>query len=100
MVPQLTSQSDSKVEEVSRCRADWTAENEQRLTKRRQGYERLCCVRCIATRDMNFQGSTCICRVPKAQLKKGIVVECPHCGESVHLTERLAGMSRADRCRL
>jgi hypothetical protein len=47
----------------------------------RQGYERLCCVRCIATKDMNFQGSTCICRVPKAQLKKGIVVECPHCGE-------------------
>jgi hypothetical protein len=38
-------------------------------------------VRCIQTRDMNFQGSTCICRVPKASLKKGTVVECPHCGE-------------------
>lgn len=48
---------------------------------KKNGYEKLCCVRCIQTRDMNFQGSTCICRVPKAQLKKGTVVECPHCGE-------------------
>ncbi|AFR94480.1 bud site selection protein 31 [Cryptococcus neoformans] len=47
---------------------------------KKNGYEKLCCVRCIQTRDMNFQGSTCICRVPKAQLKKGTVVECPHCG--------------------
>lgn len=49
---------------------------------KKNGYEKLCCVRCIQTRDMNFQGSTCICRVPKAQLKKGTVVECPHCGTS------------------
>lgn len=48
---------------------------------KKNGYEKLCCVRCIQTRDMNFQGSTCICRVPKAQLKKGTVVECPHCGK-------------------
>nr|ODN89000.1 bud site selection protein 31 [Cryptococcus depauperatus CBS 7841] len=47
---------------------------------KKNGYEKLCCVRCIQTKDMNFQGSTCICRVPKAQLKKGVVVECPHCG--------------------
>ncbi|GFZ44686.1 Bud site selection protein 31 [Saitozyma sp. JCM 24511] len=47
---------------------------------KKNGYEKLCCVRCIQTRDMNFQGSTCICRVPKASLKKGTVVECPHCG--------------------
>jgi hypothetical protein len=32
------------------------------------------------TQDMNYQGSTCICRVPKAQLKGGTVVECVHCG--------------------
>lgn len=47
----------------------------------RNGYEKLCCVRCVQTRDSNFQGSTCICRVPKASLKNGIVVECPNCGE-------------------
>lgn len=32
--------------------------------------------------DMNYAGSTCICRVPKAQLKAGVVVECTHCGQS------------------
>lgn len=30
---------------------------------------------------MNYQGSTCICRVPKPDLKKGVVVECVTCGE-------------------
>lgn len=30
---------------------------------------------------MNYAGSTCICRVPKAHLKDGIVVECTHCGK-------------------
>lgn len=48
---------------------------------KRQGYEKLCCVRCIQSRDMNNVGSTCICRVPKSALKPGTVVECPHCGE-------------------
>ncbi|KIO30197.1 hypothetical protein M407DRAFT_242261 [Tulasnella calospora MUT 4182] len=47
---------------------------------KKQGYEKLCCVRCIQSRDMNYTGSTCICRVPKAQLKEGTVVECTHCG--------------------
>ncbi|KAM0752269.1 hypothetical protein T439DRAFT_324337 [Meredithblackwellia eburnea MCA 4105] len=47
---------------------------------KKQGYEKLCCARCIQTRDMNYSGSTCICRVPKAQLKSGTVVECTHCG--------------------
>ncbi|KAG8758511.1 hypothetical protein FRC12_009984 [Ceratobasidium sp. 428] len=47
---------------------------------KKTGYEKLCCVRCIQTRDMNYQGSTCICRVPKAQVKEGTVVECVHCG--------------------
>uniref|UniRef100_A0A0E0L350 Protein BUD31 homolog n=1 Tax=Oryza punctata TaxID=4537 RepID=A0A0E0L350_ORYPU len=28
------------------------------------GYERLCCLRCIQTRDHNF-ATTCVCRVPK-----------------------------------
>jgi hypothetical protein len=31
---------------------------------------------------MNYQGSTCVCRVPKAQLREGTVVECVHCGAS------------------
>lgn len=31
-------------------------------------------------KDMNYQGSTCICRVPKAQVRAGTVVECVHCG--------------------
>ncbi|KAF8759943.1 Sodium/hydrogen exchanger family [Rhizoctonia solani] len=46
---------------------------------KKTGYEKLCCVRCIQTRDMNYQGSTCICRVPKAQVKEGTVVQCVHC---------------------
>ncbi|EST04746.1 G10 protein [Kalmanozyma brasiliensis GHG001] len=47
---------------------------------KRTGYEKLCCVRCIQSRDMNYQGSTCICRVPRDQLRPGTVVECVHCG--------------------
>ena len=34
----------------------------------------------ITLQDMNYQGSTCICRVPRAQLRPGTVVECVHCG--------------------
>lgn len=47
---------------------------------RKQGYEKLCCLRCIQTNANNFTGSTCICRIPKAQLRKGQVVECASCG--------------------
>lgn len=36
---------------------------------KKQGYENLCCLRCIQTRDTNF-GTTCICRVPKAKLEE------------------------------
>lgn len=32
---------------------------------------------------MNYQGSTCICRVPKAQVRAGTVVECVHCGKLI-----------------
>ncbi|EMS61194.1 Protein BUD31-like protein 1 [Triticum urartu] len=31
---------------------------------KKPGYERLCCLRCIQTRDHNF-ATTCVCRVPK-----------------------------------
>lgn len=36
---------------------------------KKQGYENLCCLRCIQTRDTNF-GTSCICRVPKAKLEE------------------------------
>ncbi len=39
---------------------------------KKQGYENLCCLRCIQTRDTNF-GTNCICRVPKGKLE---VVSC------------------------
>ena len=70
---------------------------------KKPGYEKLCCVRCIqskvrfqprylcgidASQDMNYQGSTCICRVPKAQVKAGTIVECVHCGESLAQIQR------------
>ena len=43
---------------------------------------------------MNYQGSTCICRVPKAQLRSGTVVECTHCGKRSIRSN--GGDSRAD----
>ncbi|VDM97658.1 unnamed protein product [Thelazia callipaeda] len=46
---------------------------------KKQGYENLCCLRCIQTKDTNF-GTNCICRVPKSKLDVGRVVECVHCG--------------------
>jgi len=46
---------------------------------KKPGYERVCCLRCIQTRDHNF-GTVCICRVPKSKLDKGKTVECTHCG--------------------
>ena len=36
---------------------------------KKQGYENLCCLRCIQARDTNF-GTNCICRVPKAKLEE------------------------------
>ena len=46
---------------------------------KKQGYENLCCLRCIQTRDTNFS-TNCVCRVPKTKLEEGKVVECVHCG--------------------
>ncbi|KAJ3537151.1 hypothetical protein NM688_g6731 [Phlebia brevispora] len=54
---------------------------------KKTGYEKLCCLRCIQTRDMNYQGSTCICRVPKAQVRPGTVVECVHCEDALFSEE-------------
>uniref|UniRef100_A0A1I7UHE4 Protein BUD31 homolog n=1 Tax=Caenorhabditis tropicalis TaxID=1561998 RepID=A0A1I7UHE4_9PELO len=46
---------------------------------KKQGYENLCCVKCVQTRDSNF-GTACICRVPKSKLDADRVIECVHCG--------------------
>jgi bud site selection protein 31 len=46
---------------------------------KKNGYENLCCLRCIQVRDTNY-GTTCICRVPKNQLPDGKIIECAHCG--------------------
>ncbi|KAI9881354.1 MAG: hypothetical protein M1830_003361 [Pleopsidium flavum] len=35
----------------------------------------LCCLPCIQTKETNFN-ATCICRVPKAQLKEDQTIEC------------------------
>ncbi|KAI9049170.1 hypothetical protein LZ554_007017 [Drepanopeziza brunnea f. sp. 'monogermtubi'] len=42
---------------------------------KKTGYEKLCCLRCVQTKETNFN-STCICRVPKAQMKEDQAVEC------------------------
>ena len=36
---------------------------------KKQGYEKLCCLRCVQTKETNFGGS-CVCRVPRAQMKR------------------------------
>jgi len=46
---------------------------------KKQGYENLCCLRCIQSKDTNF-GTNCICRVPKSKLDASRVIECVHCG--------------------
>ena len=40
---------------------------------------KLCCLRCIQTNETNFN-STCICRVPRKNLKEDQVIECVNCG--------------------
>lgn len=46
---------------------------------KKSGYEKLCCLLCIQAKDHNY-GTTCICRVPKAKLEEGKIVQCIHCG--------------------
>ena len=45
---------------------------------KKDGYEKLCCLRCIQPKDTNY-GTTCICRVPKKDISEQIV-ECVSCG--------------------
>ncbi|EGG21691.1 putative RNA splicing factor [Cavenderia fasciculata] len=42
------------------------------------GYERLCCLKCIQTKENS--GSTCICRVPREKLEEEKTIECQSCG--------------------
>ncbi|OQV19229.1 Protein BUD31-like protein [Hypsibius exemplaris] len=46
---------------------------------KKSGFENLCCLRCIQTRDTNF-GTNCICRVPKTKMQDERVIQCIHCG--------------------
>eukprot|EP00026_Physarum_polycephalum_P019024 Phypoly_transcript_20846.p1 GENE.Phypoly_transcript_20846~~Phypoly_transcript_20846.p1 ORF type:complete len:147 (+),score=15.66 Phypoly_transcript_20846:120-560(+) len=46
---------------------------------KKPGYEKVCCLICVQTRDHNF-ATTCVCRVPKAKLESGKIIECVHCG--------------------
>ena len=46
---------------------------------KKPGYERLCCLRCMQTKEHNY-GTTCFCRVPKRDLEAGRIVECTQCG--------------------
>lgn len=71
-------------EAISKQLYDWLLKNgyadAMLIAKwKKQGYEKLCCLRCVQTKETNFN-STCICRVPKAQLKDNHEVECVSCG--------------------
>lgn len=45
---------------------------------RKNGYEKLCCMRCISNIEHNF-GGKCICRVPKSE-RGDKIIECANCG--------------------
>lgn len=46
---------------------------------KKSGYEKLCCLQCIYSKDTNYK-NTCICRVPRADLEEGKLVMCNKCG--------------------
>lgn len=48
---------------------------------KKQGYENLCCLKCIQQVETN-NGGTCICRVPRATLEKNEskFTQCVNCG--------------------
>ncbi|KAL9083754.1 MAG: hypothetical protein Q9159_005593 [Coniocarpon cinnabarinum] len=64
---------------ISKPLYDWLLKNKYAdhmlIAKwKKQGYEQLCCVRCIQTKETNFN-STCICRVPRKEMKEGQEVQ-------------------------
>lgn len=46
---------------------------------KKEGFEKLCCLACIVKKDNNYK-TTCICRVPKADLEEGKLIMCKNCG--------------------
>ena len=71
-------------EAISKELYDWLLKNRYAdaalIAKwKKQGYEKLCCLKCIQTKETNFN-STCICRVPREQLKEDHAIECVSCG--------------------
>ncbi|KAG7133197.1 Pre-mRNA-splicing factor cwf14 like protein [Verticillium longisporum] len=89
-------------EAISKQLYDWLLKNgyadAMLIAKwKKQGYEKLCCLRCVQTKETNFNStclcclrcvqtketnfnSTCVCRVPKATLKDDQEVQCVSCG--------------------
>eukprot|EP00050_Salpingoeca_kvevrii_P006516 m.289923 g.289923 ORF g.289923 m.289923 type:complete len:175 (+) comp12213_c0_seq1:1074-1598(+) len=61
------------------CLKEGIADRDLIAKWKKQGYENLCCLRCIATQNTNH-GTACICRVPKSKLEKGRIIECVLCG--------------------
>lgn len=61
---------------------------------KKQGYENLCCLRCIQTRDTNF-GTNCICRVPKSKLEvvslQFVPLLCSSCSDFSQLSDSRGG---------
>ncbi|TGZ83341.1 cell cycle control protein cwf14 [Ascodesmis nigricans] len=74
-----------KKEAISRELYEWLLKagyaDRQLIAKwKKQGYEKLCCLRCIQAKETNF-GATCICRVPRARLTdESAQVQCVNCG--------------------
>lgn len=73
-----------KKEAISKDLYNWLLKNKYAdadlIAKwKKQGYEKLCCLRCIQAKENNF-GATCICRVPKARMNTDQRVECVSCG--------------------
>lgn len=84
-------------EAISKQLYDWLLKNgyadANLIAKwKKQGYEKLCCLRCVQTKETNF-GATCICRVPKGGLRRkegdadgegaevgGGGIQCVNCG--------------------
>ncbi|KAA8909757.1 G10 protein-domain-containing protein [Sphaerosporella brunnea] len=74
-----------KKEAISKQLYDWLLKNNYAdanlIAKwKKQGYEKLCCMRCIQAKEHNFN-TTCICRVPRARLnEESSGIQCTHCG--------------------
>uniref|UniRef100_A0AC35F6L6 Protein BUD31 homolog n=1 Tax=Panagrolaimus sp. PS1159 TaxID=55785 RepID=A0AC35F6L6_9BILA len=73
-----------KKEEISKELYDFCVDaklvDAQLIAKwKKQGYENLCCLRCVQVRDTNF-GTNCVCRVPRSKIDAERVIECIHCG--------------------